>query len=148
MDGAHPSFRGASSLHLCVKSHHFHVTLQLADTGSLALGGAHVAQVMDGDGGTDAGIQLPDCQRNEPESQLETSEGGRAAGLAVAAGAGGLTTALHAKLLSTEDVMEEVLQLRWTETHQALSGFLSYTHTHILNFSKNYQQMHCFIQCT
>lgn len=43
------------------ESYHLHVALQLADAGSLALGGAHVAQVMDGDGGTDAGVQLSDC---------------------------------------------------------------------------------------
>lgn len=43
------------------ESYHLHVALQLADAGSLALGGAHVAKVMDGDGGTDAGVQLSDC---------------------------------------------------------------------------------------
>lgn len=42
-------------------SYHLHVALQLADARPLALGGAHVAQVMDGDGGADAGIQLSHC---------------------------------------------------------------------------------------
>lgn len=46
----------------------------------------------------------------------------------MAVGIGGLTAALHPKLFPTEDVVEEVLQLRWTETHQALCGLLSYTH--------------------
>lgn len=44
-------------------SYHLHVALQFADAGSLALGGAHVAQVMDGDGGTGAGIHLSTCGR-------------------------------------------------------------------------------------
>lgn len=46
---------------MCSIIYHLHVDLQLADAGPLALGGAHVAQVMDGEGGTDAGVQLPDC---------------------------------------------------------------------------------------
>lgn len=134
----------SSSLHLLVNSHHFHITLQLADTGPLALGGAHVTQVMDGDGRTDTGIQLSDCQRKEPDGRRGMSGGGEAAALAVAAGAAGLTTALHPKLLPAEDVVEEVLQLRWTQTHQALSGLLSYTHpcTHTFYFFQNYQLMY------
>lgn len=50
------------------ESYHLHVALQFADAGSLALGGAHVAQVMDGDGGTDAGVQLSDCGGRRQES--------------------------------------------------------------------------------
>lgn len=45
----------------CVLIYHLHVALQFADAGSLALGGAHVAQVMDGDGRTDAGVELSNC---------------------------------------------------------------------------------------
>lgn len=39
-------------------AYHLHVALQFADPGPLALGGAHVAKVMDGDGGTDTGVHL------------------------------------------------------------------------------------------
>jgi len=37
-------------------TYHLHVALQFADAGSLALGGADVAQVMDGDGGADSDV--------------------------------------------------------------------------------------------
>lgn len=40
----------------------------------------------------------------------------------------GLTTALHSKLLPAEDVMEQVLQFRRTQTHQGLCGLLSCFH--------------------
>lgn len=37
-------------------SYHLHVALQLADARPLALRGAYVAELMDGDGGADAGV--------------------------------------------------------------------------------------------
>lgn len=45
----------------CPPPYQLHVALQLANAGPLALGGAHVAEVMDGDGGAGAGVQLSDC---------------------------------------------------------------------------------------
>lgn len=62
------------------ESHHFHVALQLADAGSLALGGAHVAQVVDGDGRTDAGIQLSDCMQGGKKPRLQPLCGERGSG--------------------------------------------------------------------
>ena len=50
-------------------SYHLHVALQFADARSLALGGAHVAQVMDGDGRTDAGFHLSHCGAGNVDTQ-------------------------------------------------------------------------------
>ncbi len=53
-------------------SYHLHVALQFADARSLALGGAHVAEEMDGDGRTNACIDVSDCgggQRSESTSE-------------------------------------------------------------------------------
>lgn len=54
---------------LYISSYHFHVTLQLADAGSLALGGAHVTEVVDGDGRTDTGVQLSDCKQTSKKKK-------------------------------------------------------------------------------
>lgn len=54
-----------NSLAAVSASYHLDIALQLADARSLALGGAHVSQVVDGDGRTDAVVSLSDCRGSQ-----------------------------------------------------------------------------------